>query len=348
MNEAEQAQQIAQNGTRGTVEYRQDARSRSLHFIGQEYASRAPGIAEQGALSRRPVSAGAEEYLGVALPVLGDGFVRLVDYSGNDLTVVERARVSYGAGTRIVRRDEALIEYLMLHDHASPFGFPTLCFQIKLPIFVARQFYTHRASSRVEVSRRYSEYDPDEGCYVAQAADLCAQDTKNRQGRGEPLGSDAATTAVELLEAAYAASADSYATLLNGTGVAREIARQVLPVAAWTTIYWQQDLRNLLHFLHLRLDAHAQLETRRYAEVMARVVAAAYPAVWNAWYEHVHMATTLSQTASEGIARLLYAATQGETTAWDVDGLLAALEPRQAAQVRSLLDRGRELAGVTE
>ena len=296
--------------------------------------------------TKRPISDGAERLLGVKAPVLGEGYVALVDYLGNDESVVRAARMSYGEGTRSLSDDAALTEYLILHRHTSPLEAPTLEFLIQAPIFVARQFYTHRASSRTEVSYRYSEVP--EGFYLPDVADMHAQDTKNRQGRGVALGSDAAAAARNVIERANRHSQEAYHFLAVGTeqggwGVAREIARQVQPVAAWTVFRWKQDLHNLLHFLSLRLKPNAQLETRRYAEAIADVVAEAFPVVWAAWYEHVFAATTLSSQTADSVARLLYLLSQGKANSSGWRLLTEARErlpKRQRAQFDALLAQG--------
>lgn len=244
-------------------------------------------------------------------------------------------------GVLVVRRDNKVA----LSGNTSPLEAPTLEFLIQAPIFVARQFYTHRASSRTEVSYRYSEVP--EGFYLPDVADMHTQDTKNRQGRGVALDPDAAAAARNVIERANRHSQEAYHFLAVGTerggwGVAREIARQVQPVAAWTVFRWKQDLHNLLHFLSLRLKPNAQLETRRYAEAMADVVTEAFPVVWAAWYEHVFAATTLSGQATDAVAQVAYlmAKGMGPAGARLVATAREGLPKRQRAQFDALIARG--------
>jgi thymidylate synthase (FAD) len=244
-------------------------------------------------------------------------------------------------GVLVVRREGKVV----LCGNTSPIEAPTLEFLIEAPIFVARQFYTHRAASRTEVSYRYSEVP--EGFYLPEDADMHAQDTKNRQGRGKALDPDTAAAARNVIERANRNSQEAYHFLAVGTedggwGVAREIARQVQPVAAWTRFRWKQDLHNLLHFLSLRLKPNAQLETRRVAEAMADVVAEAYPVVWAAWYEHVFAATTLSAQTAAQVAQIVFMMARGANLEGKrlVEEARERLPKRQRAQFDALLAQG--------
>jgi thymidylate synthase (FAD) len=208
----------------------------------------------------------AEAILDREFPVLDKGFVRLVDYMGSDDRVVQAARVSYGEGTKSYREDAGLIDYLLRHNHTSPFEQVVLTFHIKLPIFVARQMVRHRTASLNEVSGRYSVMKDD--FYIPAAADVSLQSTDNKQGRsGEPLPADRADAIRRDLEVGQKQAYGSYSALVE-KGIARELARINLPLSLYTEWYWEMDLHNLFHFLELRLDPHAQLEIRRYAEVM--------------------------------------------------------------------------------
>jgi len=241
-------------------------------------------------------------------PVLDKGFVRLVGYTVDlvdtkplgfddhlpqngfivenwhtlDSQIVRAARVSYGAGTKTLRDDEKLIRYLIKHEHWSPFEMVEFKFHVKAPIFVARQWFRHRTASVNEISGRYSVIEDE--FYIPEKWRL--QDTKNRQGSlGEldPLANEYATDAyTEALEYAYKA----YEALLSA-GVAREMARMVLPLCTYTQFYWKQDLRNLLHFLKLRLDNHAQWEIRQYAEAILQLIEPLVPVTMRAWREIV-------------------------------------------------------------
>lgn len=216
----------------------------------------------------------AEELLDKEIPVLDKGFVRLVDYLGGDERIVQAARVSYGKGTKTVREDAALIDYLLRHNHTSPFEQVVLTFHLKMPIFVARQWVRHRTGRMNEVSGRYSVL-PDE-FYVPKSEDVAKQATSNKQGRGEPFGEDQAEQIIEEFKEAQQKAYEGYSAMIE-RGVARELSRINLPLSLYTQFYWQMDLHNLFHFLTLRLDNHAQCEIRAYAEAVLRIVKAVCP-----------------------------------------------------------------------
>lgn len=219
----------------------------------------------------------AEEILDKEFKVLDKGFVRLVDYLGGDDRIVQAARVSYGEGTKSWREDAGLIDYLLRHDHTSPFEQVILTFHVKLPIFVARQWVRHRTARLNEVSGRYSIMKDD--FYVPAPGDLAAQSADNKQGRSdEPLDAGQAARVIGLLEQGQKAAYADYAGLVEG-GLAREIARVNLPLSLYTEWYWQIDLHNLLRFIMLRIDPHAQKEIRLYAEVMLEITRAVAPRV---------------------------------------------------------------------
>jgi thymidylate synthase (FAD) len=212
----------------------------------------------------------AEAILDREFPVLNKGFVRLVDYLGGDTRVVQAARVSYGDGTKTYREDAGLIDYLLRNRHTSPFEQVVLTFHIKLPLFVARQWIRHRTARVNEMSGRYSVLKDD--FYVPEIADIAPQSENNKQGRaGTAFPVDHAEQIRDALadeqETAYAV----YTSLID-KGLARELARINLPLSLYTEWYWQIDLRNLFHFLELRLDVHAQKEIRIYAEVLFEIV----------------------------------------------------------------------------
>lgn len=213
------------------------------------------------------------------IQVLDHGFVRLVDHMGDDSRIVQAARVSYGAGTKTKREDEALIDYLMRNRHTSPMEAVVFQFHVKLPIFVARQFVRHRTARLNEVSLRYSEAKDE--FYIPKT--WRAQDTKNKQGSVVADLDHAGMTALLINQCED--SMDRYRTLING-GAAREMARMVLPINLYTEWYWQMDLHNLFHFLRLRLDAHAQFEAREYAKATAELVKPIVPAAWAAFERH--------------------------------------------------------------
>ncbi|TAF14181.1 MAG: FAD-dependent thymidylate synthase, partial [Alphaproteobacteria bacterium] len=228
-------------------------------------------VRAQQTMTRRAVSEGMEELLYTMHPVLDHGFVRVVDYMGNDAAIVQAARVSYGKGTKKMREDEGLIRYLLRHRHTTPFEMCEVKFHIKLPIFIARQWIRHRTANVNEYSGRYSVMDKD--FYLPAREHLAAQSASNRQGRGDILEGLEADHALELLRSDSERAYAHYEELLNSReggeiihpdkqGLARELARMNLPVNYYTQWYWKIDLHNLMHFLALRVDSHAQYEIR--------------------------------------------------------------------------------------
>ena len=216
----------------------------------------------------------AESLLDKEIPVLDKGFVRLVDYMGSDERIVQAARVSYGKGCKTVREDAALIDYLLRHNHTSPFEQVVLTFHLKMPIFVARQWVRHRTGRMNEVSGRYSVMADE--FYVPKREDVAHQATTNKQGRGEVFAQDEAERLIEKISAAQQKAYGDYSAMIE-QGVARELARINLPLSLYTQFYWQMDLHNLFHFLALRLDNHAQHEIRVYAQAILKVVQALCP-----------------------------------------------------------------------
>ena len=272
--------------------------------------------------------------------MLDHGFIRVIDYMGDDAAVVQAARVSYGRGTRRVSEDQGLINYLMRHRHTTPFEMCEIKYHVKLPIFVARQWIRHRTANVNEYSARYSVLDNE--FYVPAPEHLAAQAATNRQGRGEVLEGAAALRVLDLLredaERAYA----GYAELLNEDasgaaldrdrpGLARELARINLTLGFYTQWYWKIDLYNLLHFLSLRADPHAQYEIRAYAEAMLDTVKRWVPMTYAAFLEYRMNAATISATGLAVIRRLL----AGEP----VDQPSSNLSPREWRELMSLLGR---------
>lgn len=245
----------------------------------------------------------AEALLDQEMPVLDKGFVRLVDYMGGDERIVQAARVSYGSGTKSFRQDRGLIHYLMRNDHTSPFEQVQLTFHTKMPIFVARQWVRHRTARLNEISGRYSVME--DTFYVPEAGNVRYQSDTNRQGSGQPLepaeGQRVAQQMREEQQAAYM----RYSQLLE-LGVARELARANLPLSLYTEWYWQIDLHNLFHFLRLRLDAHAQLEIRAYAEALAVCAQAVAPLAYEAFEEHSLKALKFSRSEIAALSDRLH------------------------------------------
>ena len=232
--------------------------------------------------------------------VLEQGFVRLVDQMGDDSRVVQAARVSYGAGTKTQREDSALIDYLMRHNHTSPFEMVEFLFHVKAPIFVARQWFRHRTASVNEVSGRYSVLQDQ--MYIPSA--LRTQSQSNRQQSEGSLDNNGQSIGSNEIDSAYEESYKHYQKLL-AQGVAREQARLVLPLGIFTEFYWKQDLHNLFHFLQLRLAKEAQEEIRAYAEAIAQILSVQVPVCWQAFNEHALRAATLSQTELMALRALL-------------------------------------------
>lgn len=228
------------------------------------------------------------------IPVLDKGFVRLVDHYGSDARIVQAARVSYGAGTKTVNDDRALIDYLMRHQHMTPFEMPDFTFHIKCPIFIARQWMRHRTGSFNEISARYSEIKDE--FYVPELERLTKQSSVNKQGSSQ----ESVSMPVEMRRAMYEQIDEAYVTyvhLLN-MEVARETARGVLSQSMYTEFYWKVNARNLMHFLRLRgpEDGHAQAEIQEYAKALQIIFREALPWTWDAFEEHVLYAKTFSRT----------------------------------------------------
>ena len=278
------------------------------------------------AATRRATVPALEAMLYEALPVLDHGFVRVVDYMGDDAAVVQAARVSYGRGTRKVSEDAGLIRYLMRHRHSTPFEMCEIKYHVKLPIFVARQWIRHRTANVNEISARYSILDRE--FYLPAPEHLAAQSSVNRQGRGEVLTGAAAADVLAILNDDAMRTYDHYAAMLNeapdGTpldpsrpGLARELARMNLTLNTYTQWYWKTDLHNLLGFLSLRADAHAQYEIRAYADAMLRTAEAWVPQTYAAFADYRMGAVTFSAAMLAVLRRML----GGETVAQPASGL---------------------------
>jgi thymidylate synthase (FAD) len=255
--------------------------------------------------TRRAVAPGLEARLYEAVPLLDHGFVRVVDYMGDDAAIVQAARVSYGRGTRKARDDQGLIRYLMRHWHSTPFEMCEIKLHVKLPIFVARQWIRHRTANVNEISARYSILDRE--FYVPEPEHMAAQAITNRQGRGDVLESAEAERVLQMLTDDAARAYQHYEEMLDpdGIGLARELARMNLPANIYTQWYWKTDLHNLLNFLRLRADAHAQWEIRVYAEAMCDIVRDWVPATWAAFEDHRLNAVQLSGPAMACLRRML-------------------------------------------
>lgn len=266
----------------------------------------------------RAVSEGMEAHLYRAHTVLDHGFIRVIDYMGDDSAIVQAARVSYGAGTKHVQNDEGLIRYLMRHWHSTPFEMCEIKLHVKLPVFVARQWIRHRTANVNEYSARYSILDRE--FYIPEPAQLAAQSTVNNQGRGEVLSGPEAARVLETLKRDAATAYDHYEEMLSQDGqqgLARELARMNLPMNIYTQWYWKTDLHNLFHFLRLRADAHAQYEIRVYAEAIAACVRDWVPLAFAAFEDYRMGGVTLSAKAIAVLKRRL----AGETVTQEASGM---------------------------
>ena len=254
----------------------------------------------------RAVSEGMEAHLYKAIPVLDHGFVRVIDYMGDDAAICQAARVSYGKGTKSVSNDAGLIRYLMRHWHSTPFEMCEIKLHVKLPVFVARQWIRHRTANVNEYSARYSIMDRE--FYIPEPQHIAAQSTVNNQGRGETLTGDEAARVLEILKSDAARCYDNYESMISDEGqqgLARELARMNLPANIYTQWYWKVDLHNLFHFLRLRADSHAQYEIRVYADAICKVVADWVPAAFGAFEDYRMGGATLSGRALECVRQML-------------------------------------------
>ena len=291
--------------------------------------------------TRRATVPALEEILYEPLPVLDHGFVRVIDYMGDDGAIVQAARVSYGRGTRRVSEDRGLVNYLMRHRHTTPFEMCEIKYHVKLPIFVARQWIRHRTANVNEYSARYSILDNE--FYIPAPEHLAAQATVNRQGRGAVIEGEAARRVLDLLRADAERAYAGYAELLNEDasgapsdpawpGLARELARVNLSLNFYTQWYWKIDLYNLMHFLSLRADPHAQYEIRAYAEIMLETLKRWVPLAYEAFLEYRMNAALISATGLAVIRRLI----AGEP----VDQAASGLSAREWRELMALLGRG--------
>jgi thymidylate synthase (FAD) len=245
----------------------------------------------------------AEALLDKEIKVLDKGFVRLVDYLGGDARIVQSARVSYGAGTTSVRRDKALIDYLMRHLHTSPFEQVIITIHAKLPIFVARQWVRHRTARLNEYSGRYSEMLDE--FYIPEPERIRGQDTFNIQGSSEDeVPAELRRKVISLIRGDCEDMYANYRQMLDD-GVARELARINLPLTLYTQWYWQIDLHNLFHFLKLRIDEHAQWEIRQYAEVLADIARAVAPWAYESFEEHILHGANFSRSEISALKEMM-------------------------------------------
>ena len=276
--------------------------------------------------TKRVTSPELEKILYEAIPVLDHGFVRVVDYMGDDSSIVQSARVSYGKGTKKVSTDSGLIKYLMRHRHSTPFEMCEIKYHVKLPIFIARQWIRHRTANVNEYSARYSILDKE--FYMPSKDNLAAQSASNRQGRGDLINGKQAEDILNILKEDAERTYDNYELMLNerfdGTtidknnkGLARELARMNLTLNTYTQWYWKTDLLNLLNFLSLRADNHAQYEIRAYADVMIESLKKWVPVTFDAFMDYRVGGMELSAKGKSVIQKLI----KGEKCDFDSSSL---------------------------
>lgn len=260
--------------------------------------------------------------------VLDHGFIRVVDYMGSDSAIVQAARVSYGKGTKQISQDEALIKYLMRHHHTTPFEMCEIKFHVKLPIFVARQWIRHRTANVNEYSARYSILDNE--FYIPKPEQIAKQSDNNKQGSGEAFDPDTSKEIIDSLTNDSNLVYSHYEKFIE-QGLAREIARTNLMLNYYTQFYWKIDLHNLLHFLKLRADKHAQYEIRVYAEVMLDIIKKWVPLAYNAFVEYCLESACISRTGLEIIRKLI----KGENVTREESNI----GKREWGELMSILDK---------
>lgn len=284
-------------------------------------------LLNQSHQTRRATVEGVESILYRPIPVLDHGFVRVVDYMGDDSAIVQAARVSYGKGTKTPSGDRGLIRYLMRHWHTTPFEMCEIKLHVKLPVFVARQWIRHRTANVNEYSARYSILDKE--FYVPAPEHLASQSKNNKQGRADVLEGDEAQRALEIIKQDSLDAYSHYMEMLNldeesqepanpnKKGLARELARMNLPVNFYTQWYWKIDLNNLLHFARLRADSHAQYEIVEYAKVILDIIQKWVPYTYEAFMDYRFNAANLSAKSCEVVKRMI----KGEKITQEESGL---------------------------
>ena len=264
--------------------------------------------------TKRVVAVELVNILYEAIPVLDHGFIRVIDYMGDDSSIVQAARVSYGKGTKKVSTDSGLIKYLMRHWHSTPFEMCEIKYHVKLPIFIARQWIRHRTANVNEYSARYSILDKE--FYLPEPNHLAAQSKNNRQGRGDILQGEQAKKVLDLLKSDAERTYDNYENMLNErydgsvidesqNGLARELARMNLTLGTYTQWYWKTDLLNLMNFLRLRADHHAQYEIRAYADVMLDTLKRWVPITYEAFLDYRVGGTEVSSKGKKVLKKLI-------------------------------------------
>ena len=282
--------------------------------LSKEQIEEIKDLQSQSYKTKRVIAPDLEEVLYEAIPILDHGFIRVIDYMGNDNSIVQAARVSYGKGTKKVNTDSGLIKYLMRHWHSTPFEMCEIKYHIKLPIFIARQWIRHRTANVNEYSARYSILDKE--FYLPNKENLAAQSKNNRQGRGDVISGTQAQEVLNLLKNDAERTYNNYEEMLNErydgsiidenkTGLARELARMNLTLNTYTQWYWKTDLLNLMNFLRLRADHHAQYEIRAYADAMLNTLKKWVPITYDAFMDYRVGGTEVSSKGKEVIKKLI-------------------------------------------
>lgn len=254
----------------------------------------------------RPKSDFMDGIIGIQFDALDHGFIRVADYMGNDASVVQAARVSYGSGTKKISEDVGLIRYLLRHNHTTPFEMAEIKIHVKLPIFIARQWIRHRTASVNEYSARYSIMEDE--FYIPEPENLAVQSSNNKQGRGQLIEAEKAELVRELLIEDAMRCYEDYEKMIDEEGdihLARELARMNLTINSYTQWYWKVNLHNLLHFLRLRIDRHAQYEIRVYAEILAKILHGWCPTTYQAFLDYRVNAVSFSAQQWEFIREQL-------------------------------------------
>lgn len=266
--------------------------------------------------TRRAISPALEKILYQRINVLDHGFIRVVDYMGNDSSIVQAARVSYGAGTKKVQEDRGLINYLMRHHHTTPFEMCEIKLHVKLPIFVARHWLRHRTANVNEYSARYSVLSNE--FYVPERDVLAEQSTSNKQGRSEQkMDSAKCDEILKIICDSETKAYEKYEHMLNDLNLTRELARTILPVSVYSEMYWKIDLHNMMHFLCLRADSHAQYEIRCYANVIMDIVKKWVPYTYEAFINYRKESVSVSKQNVENLKKIL----AGEKITFENSGL---------------------------
>jgi thymidylate synthase (FAD) len=284
-------------------------------------------LQEQKFTTKRATVEQLEEILYEPIKVLDHGFIRVIDYMGDDSAIVQAARVSYGKGTKMLSQDKGLINYLMRHYHTTPFEMCEIKLHVKLPIFIARQWIRHRTANVNEYSARYSILDKE--FYLPDPQNIEIQSQSNKQGREGTLDPSQAQRVLDIIKDDSLRCYDNYMELMNlnektgeindpnKEGIARELARMNLTLNYYTQWYWKIDLNNLLHFLRLRADSHAQYEIREYSNVILDIVSKWVPLTYDAFINYRKDSINLSKTAVETIKRML----KGEKLSQESSGM---------------------------